>query len=129
KRVTVSDEGDFLIGFGRNARRRARLSFSTPEGWNERHVLHVAPRDFEPEAIDGLPPELVELDRDTQRRLAKAKRRIDKVRKHISTAAHFREGWQWPTRGKLTSTYGRKRILNGVDKGFHWGVDVAAPVG
>jgi len=29
----------------------------------------------------------------------------------------------------VTSTYGRNRILNGVDKGPHWGVDLAAGVG
>ena len=129
KKVRVSPEGDFLIGFGRNAPPRALLAFSFADGPIERHILHVAERAFEPEAIDGLPPEMVDLDRETRKALGKSKRQVDKVRNRSSEVAYFRDGFRWPMKGKVTSTYGRQRILNGQDKGPHWGVDLAAPVG
>jgi len=129
RRLAVSPEGDFLFGFGRDAPPRALLSFSFADAPTERHILHIADREFEPEAIDGLPPEMVELDRKTRKALARSKVKIKRLRNEASKIAYYREGFRWPMKGKLTSTYGRKRTLNGVDKGYHWGVDLAAPVG
>ncbi len=129
ERVMVSPEGDFLFGFGRSASPRALLSFAFPGGPTERHVLHVTSREFEPEVIDGLPPEMVELDRETRKVLAKYRAKIAKVRKRASTVAYFRDGFTWPVKGRITSTYGRRRVLDGEDHDFHWGVDVAVPVG
>ncbi len=129
RKVKVSPEGDFIIGFGRDAGPRALLSFAFDGQAPERHILHVADRTFEPEAIDGLPPEMVDLDPKTRRALGKSRRRIKKLRGKSSDTPYFRDGFRWPMKGKITSTYGRKRILNGKEQGFHWGVDLAGPVG
>lgn len=129
EKVEVSDEGDFLIGFGRNAPSRALLSVAFEGSAPERHVIHVADRTFEPEAIDGLPPEMVELDRETRKALNKSRAKITRIRRRSSDVPYFRDGFQWPLRGKITSTYGRQRILDGKDHGYHWGVDVGVPVG
>jgi murein DD-endopeptidase MepM/ murein hydrolase activator NlpD len=127
--VMVSPEGDFLFGFGRDAEPRALLSFAFAGGATERHVVHVADREFEPEVIDGLPPEMVELDRETRVALAKSRTKVTRVRKRASEVAYYRDGFRWPVKGKITSTYGRKRVLNDEDHDYHWGVDVAVPVG
>lgn len=129
RKLAVSDEGDFVIGFGRTAPPRALLAFSFAEGPIIRRILHVADRTFEPEAIDGLPPEMVDLDRETKRALTKSRKRIEKIRGKSSDKAYYAAGFAWPARGKITSTYGRKRILNGDDHGYHWGIDIASKVG
>ncbi len=129
RKLAVSEQGDFVIGFGRTAPPRALLAFSFDEGPTIRRILHVADRTFEPEAIDGLPPEMVDLDRETKRALTKSKKRIEKIRGKSSDVAYYAEGFAWPARGKITSTYGRKRILNGDDHGFHWGIDIASKAG
>lgn len=129
RRVKVSPEGDFLIAFDRDARHRALLSFAFGKDPPERHVVHVAQRTFEVERIDGLPPEVVELDGKARTELVRANKRIDKVRSKVTDATDFVEKFQWPIKGKVTSTYGLPRILNGEDHGIHWGVDVAVPVG
>lgn len=129
RKVMVSPEGDFLFGFGRDSGPRARLSLTFAGEPPQRHIVHVQDREFEPEAIDGLPPEMVDLDKQTRRALGKSKVRIKRLRNKQSKVAFYRDGFRWPMKGKLTSTYGRKRILNGEDRGFHWGVDLAAPVG
>lgn len=128
-RVMVSEEGDFLLGFGRNAPPRARLGLQFEGTPTERHMVQVASREFEPEAIDGLPPEMVDLDKATRKALGKSKVRIKKIRNKKTKTAYYREGFRWPMRGTITSTYGRKRILNGEERGFHWGVDLGARVG
>ncbi len=129
KKVKVSKEGDFVVGFGRDAPPRALLSFAFDGDPPVRHILQVEARTFEPEAIDGLPPSMVDLDVETRRALAKSRKRISKVRGRRSELVHFRDGFRWPAKGKLTSTYGRKRILNGDEHGYHWGVDIAARPG
>lgn len=125
----VSKEGDFVLGFGHRAKERALLALSFPGAERERHVVHVTPREFPEERIDGLPPEMVELDKETKRALAKSRRTIKKIRDKVSREALYAGGFRWPLRGRVTSTYGRNRILNGEDKGPHWGVDLAAGVG
>lgn len=129
EKVMVSPEGDFVFGFGRDADPRALLSFAFGGGPTERHVLHVSDRVFEPEAIDGLPPEMVEPDRETKKALAKSHTKVAKLRRQASEVPYFREGFRWPAKGRVTSTYGRKRVLDGEDHDYHWGVDLALGVG
>jgi murein DD-endopeptidase MepM/ murein hydrolase activator NlpD len=118
-----------LFGFGRDADRRALLSFAFPGLPPQRHVIHVKPREFEPEAIDGLPEDMVKLDPETRKALALSNKRVEKVRHKVTNTQDFSDGFRWPLKGRVTSTYGRERILNGEDKGIHWGIDIAAPVG
>jgi murein DD-endopeptidase MepM/ murein hydrolase activator NlpD len=129
EKVMVSPEGDFVFGFGRDAEPRALLSFAFAGGPTERHVVHVTDRVFEPEVIDGLPPEMVEPDRETRQALAKSRTKVAKLRRKASEVAYFREGFRWPAKGRVTSTYGRKRVLDGEDHDYHWGVDLALGVG
>lgn len=129
EKVMVSPEGDFVFGFGRDADPRALLSFAFGSGPTERHVLHVTDRVFEPEMIDGLPPEMVEPDRETKKALAKSHTKVAKLRRKASEVPYFRDGFRWPAKGKVTSTYGRKRVLDGEDHDYHWGVDLAVGVG
>lgn len=129
RRTKVSDKGDFVVGLQRKAKERARLSFQFPGAEVERHIVQVAQREFVDERIDGLPPEMVDLDRTGRRALAKSKRRLKKLRNKTTREPYFAGGFKWPLKGKITSTYGRERYLNGEAKGPHWGVDIAAPVG
>ncbi|MCA9705648.1 MAG: peptidoglycan DD-metalloendopeptidase family protein [Myxococcales bacterium] len=127
--VKVSDAGDFLIGFGRDAGPRALLAFAFDGGPDERHILHVEDREFEPEVIDGLPAEMVDLDKKTRKALTKSRARVKKLRNESSDVPYFRDGFRWPAKGVITSSYGRRRTLNGEDHGYHWGVDLGARVG
>lgn len=129
RRVRVSDAGDFLIAFEHDAPSRALLSFAFPDGPIERHVVQVEPREFTEERIDGLPTEMVDPDGETRKAMAKAHKRIKKIRARASRKTYFTKGFQMPARGRISSTYGRPRILNGEKKDRHWGLDIAAPVG
>ena len=39
------------------------------------------------------------------------------------------KGFIWPLQGRISGVYGSQRILNGVPKRPHFGVDIAAPTG
>ena len=37
--------------------------------------------------------------------------------------------FQWPVEGRISGVYGSQRILNGIPKRPHFGIDIAAPAG
>lgn len=128
-RVVVSEDGSFPIAFSRLAQPKQKLVVHFADGTKLEHVFQVEQRTYVAERIDGLPEEQVKLDAATKQKLAAAEARIDAVRRRYGKKPCYREGFAWPAVGRVTSRYGQPRILNGVDAGIHWGVDIAAPVG
>jgi murein DD-endopeptidase MepM/ murein hydrolase activator NlpD len=128
-RAVVSDEGEFLIAFGRNAPAKEKMTITFDDGQVLEHAFQVEPRTYETDKIDNLPDNVVKLDAPTRVKLAKAEDKLDAVRKKYTKRNCYKEGFIWPSKGKVTSRYGQPRVLNGTDGGIHWGVDIAVPVG
>ncbi|MDI3281909.1 M23 family metallopeptidase [Polyangium sp. 15x6] len=128
-RAIVSDEGDFLIAFGRNAPKQEKMTITFEDGQVLERVFDVEQRTFETDKIDNLPKDMVELDMPTRVKLTQAEQKLDAVRKKYTKKTCFKEGFIWPSKGKVTSRYGQPRLLNGTDGGIHWGVDIAVPTG
>lgn len=129
RRLRVSDEGVFLIGFGRDAPPKATLVVVHPDGAREAHELAVASRRYRIQRIDGLPPaQVTPGERDLARIRAEAAR-VKAARSRDDPRTDFLTGFVWPARGRISGVYGSQRILNGQPRRPHFGVDVAAPVG
>jgi murein DD-endopeptidase MepM/ murein hydrolase activator NlpD len=128
-RAVVSDEGEFLIAFSRNAPAKEKLTITFDDGQVLERVFDVEPRTFETDKIDGLPEHMVKLDAKARVKLAKTEDKLDAVRKKYTKKACYKDGFIWPTKGKVTSRYGQPRVLNGTDGGIHWGVDIAVATG
>ncbi len=129
RKMPVSEDGRFLVGLGRTPRIPTLVRVVYPDRTMLVHALAPRRRTFEDERIDGLPPDVVDPPRSVRKRLAEIRKVIDAVRRKGSPVPRFERPFIWPTKGRVTSTYGRKRILNGEEKGIHWGVDIGAPVG
>ena len=128
--VRVSEDGWFLVGFGRDAPPEAALEVTWPDGRRERQALTVKPREYQIERVDGLPARKVtpRSEEDLARiaadaALVKAARRTDDAR------TDFLDGFQWPVKGRISGVYGSQRILNGEPRWPHYGIDIAAPAG
>lgn len=128
-RAIVSDEGEFLIAFSRNAPAKEKLTITFDDGQVLERVFDVEQRTYETDKIDNLPENMVKLDMPTRVKLAKAEDKLDAVRKKHTKSNCYKEAFIWPTKGKLTSRYGQPRVLNGTDGGIHWGVDIAVATG
>ena len=129
--VPVSESGDFVIGFGRDAPEQSRLELHLPDGRKVVEELKVARREYRIQRIDGLPPakvtprskkDLARI-RDDIAQTKRARARVDADR------TDWRRGFQWPVKGPITGVYGSQRILNGKPRRPHYGVDIAGPVG
>ena len=128
--VRVSEDGWFLVGFGRDAPPRAVLTVAYPDGRRERRVLAVKPRKYRVERIDGLPPRKV--TPRSEEDLARIRAEVRMVRMARLTddpRTDFLAGFRWPAKGRISGVYGSRRILNGEPRRPHYGLDIAAPTG
>ncbi len=128
--LRVSAQGDFLLGFTRDAPPTSRLVVRLPDGGELVRELEVRPRDYAIQRIDGLPPAKVSPHRPADlARIRKDARDVGRARARDDDRQDFMAGFDWPTHGRISGVYGSQRILNGEPRRPHFGVDIAAPVG
>ncbi|KYG04552.1 peptidase M24, partial [Sorangium cellulosum] len=128
-RVTVSDEGEFLIAFSRNAPAQEKLTITFDDGQVLEKLFDVEQRTYEIDKVDNLPENMVKLDMATRVKLTQTEKKLDAIRNKYTKKNCYKNGFIWPSKGPVTSRYGQPRVLNGTDGGVHWGVDIAVPVG
>lgn len=127
--VRLSPQGDFLIGFARDAKGTHTLGVTGPDGSREIRALTIAARQFDIQRIDGLPERQVTPAPDDLVRI-RAEAHAMKTAREISTDdAWFRSGFEWPAEGPISGVYGSQRILNGEPRTPHYGLDIAGSAG
>jgi len=125
----VSADGLFVIGFPTKAPPRAILEVRFADGRTETQVLEIAQRNYAVERIDGLPAAQVTPPQEVLDRIARENAAIGAVRALDTPVPWFAGGFRWPATGRISGVYGSRRILNGLARQPHYGVDVAAPAG
>ncbi|HSS65822.1 MAG TPA: M23 family metallopeptidase [Gammaproteobacteria bacterium] len=129
RNVRVSEDGVFLIGFGRDAKPDATLEIAFPDGRKSSRRLEVARRDYRIQRIDGLPPRKVTPKPEDLKRIREEYALVKAARRRDDPRTDFLRGFIWPAVGRISGIYGSQRILNGEPRRPHFGVDVVAPVG
>lgn len=129
KRVRVSPEGWFLLGFGRDQRPNVVLKVVHHSGQLQQQVLNVKARVYQIQSIDGLPPSKVTPSAADLKRIKRENALIARVRLRDDPRTDFLEDFDWPVRGRVSGVFGSQRVLNGKPKRPHYGVDIAAPAG
>lgn len=127
--VNVSPEGLFAFGFAYNATKPARITATFADGTKQRADVSPVTREYEIQRINGLPSKYVSPPEDVLARIRREHRQIHEARTRDSDGIGFSEKLDWPAPGIISSVYGSQRILNGVPKSPHLGVDIAAPEG
>ena len=130
QRVRVSGEGDFLLGFTRDAPATSALRIELPDGREVRRSLDVATGEYQIQRIDGLPRAKVTPRKPED--LARIRRDIKEAkqaRARDDDRQDFLAGFEWPVTGPISGVYGSQRILNGKPRRPHFGVDIAVPTG
>jgi hypothetical protein len=78
--VMVTPEGDFVIGFGRDETGERTLVIHEPSAEAKTLTLAVAPRDYNIERVDGLPPRTVTPDPEAAERIRQDAAMVSKAR-------------------------------------------------
>ncbi len=129
RRVRVSVQGLFVVGFGRDDEGPFTLEVRHPDGTTTHRHLDIEKRDYRIQRIDGLPPKMVTPDAEALERIRRENARIAEARARDTPEALFAGGFAWPVEGPISGVYGSQRVLNGEPRRPHFGVDVAAPAG
>lgn len=129
KAVRLSREGDFVIGFGRDAALKARLAYRLPDGAEGALALAIAPREFPVERVNGLPQGLVTPPPADLKRIQEESAALARAREADSAGSFFKSGVAWPVLGRVSGVFGSLRILNDEPRSPHAGTDIAAPKG
>jgi hypothetical protein len=128
--TTADRDGVFVVGFDRDSPEMEVALVELPDGRIAEYAFAIEKRDYSISRIDGLPPSQVDTysESDLRRIEASSKRKRlgDASRAELSG---FRQRFSWPFEGRKTSSFGAQRILNGVEKRPHYGIDLAAPKG
>ena len=122
----VSPAGLFVVGFDRDEAAEAELAVGDLS-----QRLAIAPVTYDVQAINGLPPDQVTPTDPVLLARIKAELAVKQAAlAHVEPADDYARGYILPVENAIrTSKFGPQRILNGVPKPPHYGVDLAAPEG
>ena len=127
--VRVSQDGIFLLGFGRDAKSEWQLSITYSDGKNFNNSLTVSSRKYDIQHIDGLPSRMVNPSAEDLKRIRADTKLVVNARRTDDARTNFLEGFDWPLVGIVTGIYGSQRVINGEPRRPHYGIDIAAPEG
>ena len=126
--VRVAADGAFVFGIGRDAAGEIAVQVAQ-HGDTRAHAIAVLPRDYRIERVDGLPQQTVTPDPEIAARIAREQARVAEARRRDDARTDWRDGFTRPLSGRTSGVYGSQRILNGVPRNPHMGLDIAAPTG
>jgi murein DD-endopeptidase MepM/ murein hydrolase activator NlpD len=125
KKVKVSKDGYF--GFGIEKERKLDIVITEE---NKNIVKKVLKRKYKIQKIDGLPGKKVTPPEEFYARIRKEGKLIAEARAIDSDLTFFKDKFIVPVDDAIiTGVYGSQRILNGIPKSPHLGLDFAKPKG
>lgn len=127
-KVPVAEDGEFLLGFHRDAPALGVLTVSFADGQVVSEPLAVEPRSWRREFVavaarGGVPSAAFMARRAPELELIAA------ARLRTSDSIGWRQPFIWPASGRISGIFGSQRIYAGEPGSFHSGVDVAGPIG
>ena len=125
KKVKVSKDGYFAFGIGKD--RKFDITITENE---KKIVKKIQKRKYKIQRIDGLPEKKVTPPEELYERIKKENQLISKAREIDSDLPFFKEKFIIPVDDAIISgVYGSQRILNGIPKWPHYGLDFAQKTG
>jgi murein DD-endopeptidase MepM/ murein hydrolase activator NlpD len=129
RELALAPDGQFVIGFDRDATREAVLVARLASGEEIGATLEIARRDWPVQHVNmarpsgGPTPEYQQLREGELQRIGAARARR-------SVSPGWRQSFIWPARGRVTGRFGSQRIYRGgVRAAYHSGADIAAGAG
>jgi len=129
-RLVVGPQGYFVMPVPRNQKNDIRFTAQHQDQVRSQDVRILA-FPWRTQNIKGLPKKYVTPTPEQQGRVVADIQKVRKIRaaSPYPVPLFFKNGFQKPLNGPVTSPFGLNRILNGKPKQFHSGVDLSAPRG
>jgi len=127
--IKTTAEGQFLVGFGRNALARSTFVITDTEGVAAEAEYDIVPRSYPIQKVEGVPQRTVQPPAGQLQRIRSDSALVVEARRLVTDKTDFLAGFIKPLEGPITGVYGSQRFYNGVPKSPHYGLDYAAPKG
>jgi murein DD-endopeptidase MepM/ murein hydrolase activator NlpD len=125
KKVKVSKDGYFAFGIEKDR----KLDIVIKEG-NKTIIKKIQKRKYNVQKIEGLPKKKVTPPEEFYARIKRENKLIGKAREIDSDLSFFKDKFIIPVDDAIiTGVYGSQRILNGIPKWPHYGLDFAQKKG
>lgn len=122
----VTPDGWFLIAFGRDDKPEQKVTLIDKNNLVSNYNLTLAPTKWDVQSLKGVPPRKVTPSDADLRDIEKETKLVRAGQKNDTTEALWRKGFIRPVEGRISGNFGGQRIMNGVKKNPHAGMDIAA---
>ncbi|PID62602.1 MAG: peptidase [Ignavibacteriae bacterium] len=130
-KINFSEDGVFAIGFDRDDTSSYQLIVKT-QGTTFLKKIILPKREYKIQRINKMKQKYVSPPKEVLDRIAKERKISQMARKKVGKIKNvlFNSGFEKPIKGgRISSVFGSQRILNGVPKNAHNGIDIAVPRG
>ena len=129
KNIKISKEGYFAFGLSKD-RKNDIIIKVIDQNKVEKIVKKVYKKKYQIQKIDGLPQKQVTPPKEVYERIKNDNKLIAEARSVDSDYTYFSNKFNVPIENTIiTGVYGSQRILNGIPKSPHYGLDFAAKEG
>ncbi len=129
KKIKISNSGLFVFGLSKNRKNDVTIEIFK-KNLSERFVKKVYKKKYKTQKINGLPSKQVTPPKELYERIKKDNFLIGAARSVNSDLNFFNNNFTVPIKNSIiTGVYGSQRILNGIPKSPHYGLDFAAKEG
>ncbi len=130
--ITLTADGQYMLGIDRDATGSRRLTWVTPDGRSASRTLTITAGTWD---IDRLPARLVNQNPNAAPNPAwEALRKgetdaIRAARAETTPWPFWQARFQWPAIGRISGVFGSQRVYGERPAAYHAGLDIAAPHG
>ena len=129
KKIKVNKDGYFIFGISKNKKKDIVVEIIEKRK-KEKIIKKVKKKKYLIQKINGLPPKKVTPPKEFYERIKNDNKLISKARSVDSNLNFFTNKFKLPLENSIiTGVYGSQRILNGIPKSPHYGLDFAAKEG
>lgn len=127
--VQTNKDGKFVVGFEREAPLQQTLIVELTDGNKWQRDITLEKREYNIQRIEGLEQKMVTPPAEVTARIKQDNINVANARSGNSDLDALFTKFEWPAKGVISGVYGSQRILNGVPKWPHYGLDIANETG
>ena len=127
--VQTNKDGKFVVGFEREATLQQTLVVKLDNGQVWQRDITLEKREYNIQRIDGLEQKMVTPPAEVTARIKQDNINVANARSGNTDLDALFTRFEWPAKGVISGVYGSQRILNGVPKWPHYGLDIANETG
>ena len=129
KNIKVTEKGYFVFGINKDRKNDIKIKIIN-NNKTEELIKKIYKKKYIIQKINGLPKKLVTPPKEVYERIKNDNKLISKARSINSDLKFFTGEFKVPLKNSIiTGVYGSQRILNGIPKSPHYGLDFAASEG